>query len=88
MINPIARTKRFVERHKVALAYSAGAAVGVASTTIVYLKYPGPRSIIIPLDETPEQIFDLMKRSGGFDIHNPKTRQVIQIVTKDALDKL
>lgn len=88
MINPIRRSKQFVRRHKTALIYSAGVVTGVASTTYMFAKYPVPRNIIVPLDASPEYVFELMKKSGGFDITNADTGQKIQIVTNQILDQV
>lgn len=88
MINPITRTKQFVERHKVALTFGTGVTIGFVGMTYVLGKYPLPQNIIVPLDASPDEVFELMKKSGGFDITNAKTGQKIQIVTNQILEQV
>lgn len=86
------RLKQFVSDHRTACAYVAGTTTGVFVTSYLVLKYPtpalGPKHLSVNLNQTPEQVFEVMKRSGGFTVHNVATKQSLHVATQDFIEKM
>ena len=86
----INRLRQFAKEHTTTVIYASGVATGAAVTTYVVAKYPQVmwRELNVFVTDSPEELIEKIRESGGFRIFNPSTGQSVQIGVIPVLEQL
>lgn len=89
MKDRLKRAKQYLSDHKTSIAFGAGVVAGIVPAAYIFnARYADASWIEIVVDETPEQLLDLMNNTGALRFDSPMKAQTIILASRSVEEAL